>query len=75
MTCDICGQSGARIRKVSRTYGRGRNLLIIENVPIVVCPRCGESYLEADTLQELERIKQKRKRVAHERQVAVATFA
>ena len=75
MTCDICGRSGARIRKVSRTYGRGRNLLIIENVPIVACPRCGESYLEADTLHELERIKQKRKRVAHERQVAVATFA
>lgn len=74
MVCDICGQEGARIRKVTRTYGKGKNLLVIENVPVIVCPHCGESYLQADTLHELERIKQKRKRVARERQVAVATF-
>lgn len=75
MVCDICGQDGARIRKVTRTYGKGKSLLVIENVPTVTCPNCGESYLTADTLHELERIKQKRKRVARERQVAVATFA
>lgn len=74
MVCDICGQEGARIRKVTRTYGKGKTLLVIENVPVIVCPHCGESYLQADTLHELERIKQKRKRVARERQVAVATF-
>ena len=74
MVCDICGQEGARIRKVTRTYGKGKNLLVIENVPVIVCPHCGESYLQADTLHELERIKQKRKHVARERQVAVATF-
>lgn len=74
MVCDICGQDGARIRKVTRTYGKGKNLLVIENVPVIVCQDCGESYLQADTLHELERIKQKRKRVARERQVAVATF-
>lgn len=75
MVCDICMKNSAVIRKVPRSYGKGRNLLVIENVPTVTCPNCGESYLTADTLHELERIKQKRKRVAHERQVAVATFA
>jgi len=74
MVCDICGQDSARIRKVARTYGKGRNLLVIENVPVVTCPHCGESYLEADTLHEIERIKLKRKRFAHERSVAVANF-
>ena len=75
MICDICRREGARVRKVTRTYGKGKNLLVIENVPVVVCQDCGESYLTADTLHEIERIKQKRKRVARERQVAVATFA
>jgi len=75
MTCDICGKSGARIRYVTRSYGRGANLLVIENVPVVSCPHCGESYLTAETLHEIERIKLHRKNLAKERNVPVATFA
>ena len=75
MVCDICGKSGARIRHVSRTYGKGTNLLIIENIPVVSCPHCGESYMTAETLHEIERIKRHRKNLARERSVAVAAFA
>ncbi len=57
MVCDICGESGAHVRRVSRSYGQGANLFVIENVPIVSCPHCGESYLTAETLHEIERIK------------------
>jgi YgiT-type zinc finger domain-containing protein len=72
--CDICGKEGARIRRVSRSYGKGKNLLVIENVPVVSCPHCGESYLTAETLHELERIKLHRDSFAEERPVAVAEF-
>jgi len=75
MVCDICGKEGARIRNVTRSYGKGQDLLVIENVPIVSCPHCGESYLTADTLHEIERIKRNRKNFAVERAVAVAEFA
>lgn len=75
MVCDICGKEGARIRNVTRSYGKGTDLLVIENVPIVSCPNCGESYLTADTLHEIERIKRHRKNFAVERSVAVAEFA
>jgi len=75
MVCDICGKTGARIRYVSRSYGKGTNLLVIENVPVVSCPHCGESYLTAETLHEIEHIKLHRKNLARERNVAVATFA
>lgn len=74
MVCDICGKEGARKRRVTRTYGRRRNLLVIEGVPVISCPHCGESYLTADTLHELERIKHDRKKLAATRQVAVANF-
>ena len=50
MVCEVCGQEGARIRKVARTYGKGKNLLVIEKVPVVSCSQCGESYLTAETL-------------------------
>lgn len=75
MVCDICGKSGARIRHVTRSYGKGADLLVIENIPLVTCPNCGESYFTAETLHEIERIKRHRKVVAEERRVPVATFA
>ena len=75
MICDVCGQKGARHRKVAKTYGKGKNLLLIQDVPVVSCPSCGESYLTADTLHEIERIKLHRKSFAVERPVEVANFA
>lgn len=74
MTCDICGKKGAEIRYMTRSYGKDANLLIIENVPVVVCPNCGESCLTAETLHEIERIKLHRKNLAKKRSVAVAEF-
>ncbi len=74
MTCDICGKKGAEVRYMTRSYGKGANLLIIEKVPVVVCPNCGESYLTAETLHEIERIKLHRKNLAKLKSVAVAEF-
>ena len=74
MVCDICGKEGARIRKVAKTYGKGKDILVIENVPVVTCPHCGESYLEAETLHEIERIKLHKKSFAVIREVPVANF-
>lgn len=75
MICDICGKEGARIRKVTEAYGKGKNLLLIENIPMISCPNCGESYFTADTLHEIERIKLHRKSFAEERPIEVAAFA
>ena len=75
MMCDICGRKGAHIRRVARTYGKGKNLLVIENIPVVSCPHCRESYLTAETLHEIERLKLHRKSFAVERPVEVVNFA
>ena len=75
MVCHICGKEGARIRRIAKTYGKGKDILVIENVPIVTCPHCGESYLEAETLHEIERIKLHKKSFAIIREVPVANFA
>ena len=75
MKCELCGESSARVRRITRSYGKGDNLLVIENIPIVSCPACGESYFTADTLHEIERIKLHRKDFADQRRVSVARFA
>ncbi len=75
MICDICGNDGVHIRFVTRSYGRGDDLLIIENIPIKSCSSCGESYLSAETLHEIERIKIHRDGFAHKQSVPVAMFS
>jgi YgiT-type zinc finger domain-containing protein len=75
LMCDVCGNVGAKIRHVARSYGKGKKLFVIENVPVVSCPHCGESYLTAQTLHEIERIKLHRQSFAVERPVLVAEFA
>ncbi len=75
MKCAICGKAGVRIHKVARIYGKGKDILVIENIPIVTCPHCGESYLEAETLHEIERIKLHKKSFAVKRTIPVADFA
>ena len=57
MICDICGAEGARVRHVTRSYGSGATLLVIENIPVISCPHCGESYLTAETLHEIARFR------------------
>ncbi len=75
MVCDICGQEGTRECRVSETYGKGKNLIVIENIPMVSCHKCGESYFAAATLHEIERIRLHHKNLAIKRTVEVAKFA
>jgi YgiT-type zinc finger domain-containing protein len=75
MTCDHCGKLGAEVRLMTRSYGKGATLLVIEDVPVVACPHCWQGYLTAETLHEIEWIKRHRRSLAKPRRVAVASFA
>ncbi len=74
-SCDFCGRAGVQIKLVTRSYGKRASLFVIEGVPLLSCPHCGESYLTAETLHEIERIRALRKAVSVIRPVAVATFS
>ena len=72
--CENCGRTGVQVRPVTRSYGRGATLLVIEKVPVISCPHCGASYLTAKTLHEIARIKLHRRSMSKRRTVAVAEF-
>ena len=59
---------------MTRSFGTGAHLLVIERIPMWSCPNCGESYFSAKTLHEVQRIKTLRKSVSIERPVPVAVF-
>lgn len=74
MICDICGEKNARVRRVTRSFGRGRSSFLIERVPVVNCASCAESYLTAETLQEIERIRMHWRELSVHKRVPVAKF-
>jgi YgiT-type zinc finger domain-containing protein len=74
MRCDNCGSEGARERRVIRTYGEDADLLVIENVPVVTCPSCSESYMTAATVRHLEDLRDRGQGVAVARPVGVVQF-
>ena len=75
MTCDKCGKEGAKIRRLSKSYGQGESLFVIENVPMISCPNCREMHFSTETIQEIDRIRANRQAVAVTRAVPVAVFA
>lgn len=74
MICKVCGNNTARVRRVTRQIGRGKHAFLIENVPVVTCSTCGESYLTADTLQEIERIRHHWRELTSPKTMPVARF-
>jgi len=74
MQCELCGVRAAAIKKTTKSFGRGDNLVVIENIPIVHCSRCHESYLTADTARELDRIRKNRRSLGKAKRVLVASF-
>ncbi len=72
--CDLCGKPGARIRHITETHGKGNDLLVIQDIPMVSCPHCGEAYFTAETLHEVDRLKRQRRALAVQRPVEVLNY-
>jgi len=74
MRCDLCGADTARLRRVTRSFGRGDRLVVIEDIPYVFCARCGERYFTAATMREIERLKQLKVHRVRRRPVPIVSF-
>lgn len=57
--CPVCG-AAATVKRVSKAFGRGSDLLVIEDIPIITCRACHEQYITAQTLEEIERLRERR---------------
>jgi YgiT-type zinc finger domain-containing protein len=73
-TCANCGKAGVHLREVTRSFKVDGMLMLIERIPQISCPHCGESYFTAQTMHEIERIKRLRKSLAVKTTVPIATF-
>lgn len=74
MNCNICGEKNVKVRRATRSFGRGRSAFLIERVPVVDCPSCGESYMTAESRKVIERIRMRWREQSVDRKMPVAKF-
>jgi YgiT-type zinc finger domain-containing protein len=55
--CYLCGATTER-RNVTAENWWGDELSLVENVPAWVCRQCGETYFDAETSKQLDRLRQ-----------------
>lgn len=56
MKCAACSTGHTLPGATTVTVERGHTTLVLKAVPALVCDTCGEDYLEAEVLAEVERI-------------------
>ena len=74
LVCDICGVRAARLVRRSRTFGKGAKLMVIENVPMISCRNCGQTYVTSETMHALDRLRLHRDSLAKPRKIDVVEF-
>lgn len=74
-TCSFCGEKTARRVLRSRSFGRGRKLVVIEDIPTMECGNCHETYYTGETLKTLDALLSDPARITVVKSIPVAKFA
>ena len=55
MKCEVCGRGERREQRIRYSLPLGDKLLVVENVPAIVCDRCGEVTLSPAVTERLQK--------------------
>ena len=59
--CASCGGTNLASRRVTRSFGaRMADIVVVRDVPIIVCRDCGESFVSGATLKRVHALQRKR---------------
>jgi YgiT-type zinc finger domain-containing protein len=53
MTCVICRQAETQSGTTTLTLTRGKLTFVVRAVPALVCPNCGEAYIDEAAARQL----------------------
>jgi YgiT-type zinc finger domain-containing protein len=71
--CDFCDGT-LEARTVTVDWRGGGRLVVIENVPALVCDRCGERYFSQKAMRQMERIGKTKRSAKRTIRVPIARF-
>ena len=75
IVCSLCGQKTALIAHIDKVFGKGEKKVLIENIPVIHCSNCRESYLLDATMRQLDDIRLNAKTLTTPATVGVAKIA
>ena len=56
MKCIVCKNGSTEPGTVTVTVDKRTTVVVIRDVPAAVCTTCGEEYIDADTMKEIEKL-------------------
>jgi YgiT-type zinc finger domain-containing protein len=74
-SCAFCGTIGVKTIHKTKLFGKGKNALVIKNVPVRHCDTCGESYYAPEVSQIIDDILAHPEKQAVTRQISVISLA
>lgn len=57
IVCDRCDDVALRHAHISTAFWQGAGLVVIRNIPAMVCPGCGEEYVDDATVVMIDRMR------------------
>lgn len=75
MLCDYCGKNGAKLRYKTQVCGPKKDKCLVDEVPVISCSHCHQTYMTAQTAKTLDRLGQQRKELARPQTLDVIEFA
>ena len=57
VVCDHCSSGILRPTQIRMAFWRGDSLVVVQNIPAMVCPDCGEEYVDDPTVVQLDRMR------------------
>ena len=54
--CDVCGNRDFHDASVQEVFHIGSQMVLVENIPAVVCDRCGEATFSRETVEKIRRM-------------------
>ena len=57
MKCPLCKGEMVKVGKTNLPYEiDGEKIIVVRNVPALVCAQCGDAFVEIDILRKVEKI-------------------
>lgn len=57
LTCQSCGRAGLDELRVQTALWEDERLVVVEDIPALVCPGCGERFYDDETAMRLDMLR------------------
>jgi YgiT-type zinc finger domain-containing protein len=73
--CHVCGSTEGQEERVSEVFRVGGQWVLVENIPAVVCRRCGETVFSRETAETVRQLVHGRGKPARSVRLEVFAYA